>query len=62
MQILHLISGLKSGGAEGVLFKLIKNDKKNIHHVIAFSDGFYFNQLKKNNIYVRVIEMKNFFF
>lgn len=62
MQILHLISGLKSGGAEGVLFKLIKHDKKNIHHVIAFSDGFYFNQLKKSNINVHVLKLKNIFF
>ena len=30
MHILHLISGLNSGGAESVLFKLIKNDNDNI--------------------------------
>jgi glycosyltransferase involved in cell wall biosynthesis len=62
MQILHLISGLNSGGAEGVLFKLIKHDKKNTHHVIAFSGGFYLNVLKKNNIDIHIIKLKNIFF
>ena len=47
MHILHLISGLNSGGAESVLFKLIKNDNDNKHNVISFSEGFYLSELKK---------------
>ena len=54
MQILHLISGLKSGGAESVLYKLIKHDKFNSHHVVTFSGGFYLNQLKKINVKVSI--------
>ena len=62
MQILHLISGLKSGGAENVLYKLIKHDKINSHHVITFSGGFYLSELKKNNIKVTLIEFNKYFF
>ncbi len=62
MQILHLISGLKSGGAESVLYKLIKHDKLNSHHVVTFSGGFYLNQLKKINAKVTLIELNKYFF
>ena len=62
MQILHLISGLKSGGAESVLYKLIKHDKFNSHHVVTFSGGFYLNQLKKINVKVTLIELNKYFF
>ena len=62
MQILHLISGLSSGGAESVLFKLIKHDKINTHHVISFSGGFYFNELRKIKVKVTIIELNKYFF
>ena len=62
MHVLHLISGLKSGGAEGVLFKLIKNDKNNKHSIIAFSGGFYLNKLKKINVNVSLIQLNKFSF
>ena len=62
MQILHLISGLKSGGAENVLFKLIKHDKGNTHHVISFSGGFYLKELKKIKAKVTIVELNKYFF
>ncbi len=62
MHILHLISGLNSGGAESVLFKLIKNDNDNKHNVISFSEGFYLSELKKNKIDVNIIKLNNIFF
>ena len=62
MQILHLISGLSSGGAESVLFKLIKHDKINTHHVISFSGGFYFYELRKIKAKVTIIELNKYFF
>ena len=48
MKILHIISGLKSGGAEGVMYRLIDKDSINTHSVISLTDGgFYGQQLKK---------------
>ena len=41
MKVLHIISGLNSGGAEGVMFRLIQGDKINSHYVISLTDeGF----------------------
>ena len=66
MKVVHIISGLESGGAEGVLYRLICNDNKNIHFVISLtSQGFYGNLLKKKNVYVSCLNLKknlNFIF
>ena len=52
MKILHIISGLKSGGAEGVMYRLIDNDTINDHYVISLTDeGFYGQKLKKKKIF-----------
>lgn len=59
MKILHIISGLRSGGAEGVLYRLVCNDFKNDHYVISLTDeGFYGNLLKKKNIHVSCLNIK----
>ncbi len=49
MKILNIISGLEKGGAETIMYNLIKNDK-NEHIVISLSKSGYFQELlKKNN-------------
>ena len=51
LKVLHIISGLKSGGAEGVLYRLILNDNKNEHYVLSLTnEGFYGHLLKKKNL------------
>ena len=62
MQVLHLISGLNSGGAEGILYKLIKYDKYNTHHIIAFSGGFYLKEFKKIKANVALIKINKYLF
>lgn len=51
MKIVHVITGLNNGGAEGVLYRLVINDKKNEHVVISMMDeGKYGKLLQSNNI------------
>ena len=38
MKILHIISGLKSGGAEKILFRLCEHDKEFRHVIISLTD------------------------
>ena len=55
MKILHIISGLKSGGAEGVMYRLIDKDSINTHSVISLTDGgFYGQQLKKKKYFFKI--------
>lgn len=64
-KILHLISGLDSGGAEKVLIDLVKNDKFNKHYIISFKDlGIYKNIIKSKKIRVYYFNLNklNFFF
>jgi glycosyltransferase involved in cell wall biosynthesis len=62
LKILHIISGLKSGGAEGVLYRLICQDNKNDHHVISLTNqGFYTDLLIKKKISVKCLNMKKNF-
>lgn len=59
MKIVHIISGLKSGGAEGVLYRLICQDSKNDHYVISLTDqGFYGKLLNKKKISVKYLNIK----
>lgn len=43
MRLVHIISGLENGGAEGVLYRLISNDKPTNNHVVISltSAGIY---------------------
>ena len=62
MKVLHIISGLNSGGAEGVMFRLIQGDKINSHYVISLTDeGFYGEQLKRINIDLKCLYLKKNF-
>ena len=59
MKIMHLISGLKSGGAESTLFKLVKNDINNIHIVVSLTDGgSYKSKLEEESIEVHNLNFK----
>jgi len=51
MKILHIITGLGDGGAEGVLSRLCLHDREFKHIVISFMDeGKYGTILRENNI------------
>lgn len=51
VKIVHIITGLNNGGAEGVLYRLVTNDKKNEHIVISMMDaGKYGPLLEVKNI------------
>ncbi|NAR69247.1 glycosyltransferase [Acinetobacter haemolyticus] len=58
MRIVHIITGLNNGGAEGVLYRLVINDKANEHIVVSMMDaGKYGPLLIKNGIQVICLEM-----
>jgi glycosyltransferase involved in cell wall biosynthesis len=51
MIILHVITGLNDGGAEGALYRLCKNDKDNSHIVVSLlNGGKYEHKFKLINI------------
>ena len=56
-KILHIISGLGDGGAEGVLYRLIKDqDDLHEHHVLSLTDfGKYGDALRAAGVNVRAI-------
>jgi|SRR5690625_1251713 len=58
MHIVHIITGLNNGGAEGVLYRLCKHDKANKHTVISLLDmGKYGPLLEKEGVTVHCLEM-----
>ena len=60
--LVHLITGLGQGGAEAMLYKLLKNmdQEKFSNIVISMSDeGFYGEKIKKLNIPVYCLNIKN---
>lgn len=38
MKVLHIITGLSNGGAEGVLYRLCKHDNQANHSVVSMVD------------------------
>ena len=59
MKIVHIISGLKDGGAENILYKICKHDHQNNHIIISFTiGGKYFLLLKKMGIKIYCINIK----
>jgi len=60
--ILHIITGLEKGGAENVLFKLVKNETKFKHIIISLGGlGHYGKLLKKHGFLVYYINLKKNF-
>jgi len=58
MKILHIISNLDNGGAEGVLSRLITNDSKFEHEVVSLMDkGIYGDYLEQHGVAVRTINL-----
>ena len=58
MMILHIISGLEDGGAEGVLFRLCKNDLRYNHIVVSLTgDGKYGVLLRRLGVEVFCLNM-----
>lgn len=56
--VLHIITGLNNGGAEGVLYRLCKYDNQATHIVVSMMDeGKYGSLLKKSGIYVYCLNM-----
>ena len=59
MRILHIINGLSNGGTEGVLYRLILEDKLNEHCVISLTDfGIYGQKLLDKGIKVEKFNFK----
>lgn len=62
MKVLHIITGLQDGGAEGVLYRLVTNDIDNEHHVISLTPGGKYRKLLVNaGCKVTSLNMKGFF-
>ena len=58
MRIVHIITGLNDGGAEGVLFRLCKYDLEHEHIVISFlNEGKYGYLLRESGINVFCLNM-----
>lgn len=58
MKIVHIITGLKNGGAEGVLYRLVSHDKLNDHIVISLTgEGKYGSLLRNRGIEVFCLEI-----
>ncbi|MDX7998854.1 glycosyltransferase [Xenorhabdus sp. Reich] len=57
-KIMHVISGLGNGGAEGVLYRLCKYDSKNTHIIISLTSiGKYGTLLEDEGIKVYTLNM-----
>ncbi|MGP4715557.1 glycosyltransferase family 4 protein [Psychrobacter sp. T6-6] len=60
MKIVHIITGLDNGGAEGVLYRLVTHDTENEHIVISMMDaGKYGPLLLAKGISVHFLDMKS---
>ena len=59
MKILHVITSLLDGGAEGVLYRLCYHDKTNEHLIVSLRGrGKYGKLLSKNGIKIHTLNMK----
>lgn len=59
LEILHVITGLNEGGAEGVLYRLCSHDDKNHHTVVSMmNEGKYGSLLTKAGVNIYCLNMK----
>ena len=58
MKVLHVVTGLNNGGAEGVLYRLCKHEDRHQHVIISMMDeGKYGPLLKDSGIEVHCLNM-----
>jgi len=58
MRLLHIITCLNNGGAEGVVYRLVTADNKNSHEVISLMGlGLYGERLRVHGIPVHTLDM-----
>jgi len=58
MKVLHIITCLNNGGAEGVLYRLSTNDNQNNHQIISLMDnGVFGEKLAMSGIPVHTLNM-----
>lgn len=64
MKVLHIITGLKKGGAETLLFNLCKFDKQHKHTIISLSNiedselPFYYPNLSVHSLNFQTAELR----
>lgn len=59
MKVVHIITGLNNGGAEGVLYRLVTHDEENEHIIISMMDlGKYGPLLLERGLDVYCLNMK----
>lgn len=61
MKVFHVITGLKSGGAEAILFRIVLSESFHLQHeVVSLSDdGFYAPLLRNNGIKVTSLKINS---
>ncbi len=58
MTVVHVITGLGNGGAEGALFRLVTAPSAHVHHVISMMDGgVYGAPLTRHGVTVHTLNM-----
>ncbi len=58
MKVMHIITDLADGGAEGVLYRLVINEKTNEHHIISLmGEGKYGSLLREAGVSVTTLDM-----
>ena len=63
MKIVHVISGLKNGGAEAILFRIVNNDKTNNHVIISlgYNNDFYAQKFLQNETNIYFLNINDYF-
>lgn len=58
MIVVHIITGLKNGGAEAVLYRLVQADRNSAHHVVSLTcAGFYGARLVAAGVATHILNM-----
>lgn len=58
LRVMHVITGLSDGGAEGVLYRLVASDRADEHRVVSLtSEGKYGTKLRAAGVSVTTLDM-----